>query len=162
LLEGEEVPDVSYGEKEGHKYQNTSGIMASQRKIPSDIPKEDIISSSFTKLDPKEQLREAGPPFSYIGNELVDLHGKWELVSHDVKVLAEKMDDTKISLMERIDSIFEKKVTGAVISIVGGISILYGILIFLQKTSLSSGAIAGLAILGGVLLPASVMYLRKK
>ncbi|MGA2177840.1 MAG: hypothetical protein ABSH38_22930 [Verrucomicrobiota bacterium] len=78
LLQDDEVPQVSYGEKTDHKYQNTRGIIGSQRRIPADIPKNRIVSSSFEKLDPKKQLREAGHPFSYIGTELVQLQGKWE------------------------------------------------------------------------------------
>lgn len=162
LLEGDEVPDIAYGDKDGHKYQNTSGIMASQRRIPADIPKDQIISSSFTKLDPKTQLREAGPPFSYIGNELVDLHGKWELVSHDVKILTEKMDDTKTSLLEKVDSVFEKKITTAVAMIVGAIAVLYGLLTFLQSASVPATAIAALAMFSGIVIPLSLWYVRNK
>ncbi len=152
----------SYGEKDGHKYQNTSGIMASQRKIPADIPKEDIISSSFTKLDPKEQLREAGPPFSFIGNELVELHGKWEVVSHDVKTLTDKLDETKSSLLDKVDSVFEKKITTAVATVVGAIAVLYGLLTFLQSASVPANAIATLAILSGIGIPVYLWYMRKK
>jgi hypothetical protein len=162
LLEGEEVPDVSYGEKPDHKYQNTSGIMVSQRKIPSDIPKEDVISSSFTKLDPKTQLREAGVPFSYIGNELIELHGKWEVVSHDVKTLTEKMDDTKTSLLEKVDSVFEKKITTAVATVVGAIAVLYAILTFLQSASVPANVIAFLALFSGITIPAALWYVRKQ
>ena len=162
LLQGNEVPDISYGEKDEHKYQNTSGIMASQRKIPSDISKDDIISSSFAKLDPKTQLREAGVPFSYIGNELVELHGKWEIVSRDVKTLTEKMDDTKTSLLEKVDSVFEKKITTAVAMIVGAITVLYGLLTFLQSASVPANVIGVLAIFSGIAIPLALWYMRKK
>jgi len=93
LLEKDEVPDVAYGEKPEHTYQNTSGIASSRRKVHADIPKEQIVSSSFLKLDPKVQLREAGHPFTFIGTELTQLEGKFELVSSDVKALERKIDD---------------------------------------------------------------------
>ena len=162
LLEGDEVPDVVYGEKEEHKYQNTSGIMGSQRRIPSDISKEDVICSSFAKLDPKAQLREAGVPFSYIGNELVELHGKWEVVSRDVKTLTEKMDDTKTSIIEKVDSLFDKKIGTAVSMVVGAIAVLYGLVTFMQSASIPATAIAGLAILIGFSLPLGFYWLRKR
>jgi deoxycytidine triphosphate deaminase len=162
LLEGNEVPSVNYGDKPEHKYQNTEGVLSSVRRLPVDIPDQKIVGSSFEKLDPKKQLREAGHPFSYIGSELVSLHGKWEIVSTDVKNLTNKIDEAKSSVLEKVDSIFEKKVTTAVVRIVGAISVLYGILMFLQKTSLSSNAIAILAIIAGVGLPTGLWYLRKR
>ena len=93
LLEGDEVPDVNYGDKPEHKYQNTEGILSSARRLPVDISPQKIVGSSFERLDPKKQLREAGHPFSYISSELVELHGKWELVSSDVKTLTDKIDE---------------------------------------------------------------------
>ena len=98
LLEGDEVPDVHYGEKREHSYHNTSGIKTSQRRIPADLGKEQLVSSSFHKLDPKVQLREAGHPFSYIGTELTQLDGKFEVVSKDVKALEKKIDDVMSAL----------------------------------------------------------------
>jgi deoxycytidine triphosphate deaminase len=92
LLQGEEVPEVPYGEKRADKYQNTSGIMVSQRRLPAEIPKDQMVDSSFHKLDPKIQLREAGHPFSYIGTELMQLQGKFDLVSSDVRALEGKID----------------------------------------------------------------------
>src|SRR5207249_2274639 len=80
LLEGNEVPKTVYGERETDKYQDTSGVLLSRRKIFADAPKDKTISSSFDKIDPKQQLREAGPPFNYVGSELVALQGRFEIV----------------------------------------------------------------------------------
>ena len=60
LLEGNEVPTINYGDKPEHKYQNTEGILSSARRLPVDIPAQKIVGSSYEKLDPKKQLREAG------------------------------------------------------------------------------------------------------
>src|SRR5258708_11915295 len=60
LLEDSEVPDAEYGDGPENKYQNSKGVVSSQRRIPADIPQEKIVTSSFYKLDPKVQLREAG------------------------------------------------------------------------------------------------------
>jgi hypothetical protein len=78
LLEGNEVPQTVYGERQTDKYQDTSGVMVSRRKIFADTPRDKTICSSFDKIDPKRQLNEAGPPYSYIGSELVNLQGKFE------------------------------------------------------------------------------------
>ena len=162
LLEGDEVPDVSYGEKADDKYQNTEGVSGSKRKIPVDIPSSKLVSSSIEKLDPKKQLREAGPPFTHIGTELMQLQGKFELVSTDVKSLTEKIDETKRVLLEKVESIFTDKFLWAASLIVGAISVLYGVLEFLQKTSLTSNTIAALAIIGGIAIPIFMWHLRKK
>jgi hypothetical protein len=92
----------------------------------------------------------------------VDLHGKWELVSHDVKVLTEKMDDTKSSLLDKVDSVFEKKITTAVATVVGAIAVLYGLLLFLQSASVPSMAIAVLAIVLGIGAPTGIWFVRRR
>ena len=84
LLKKTEMPEIPYGERDRDSYQDTTGIIRSVRNIPADIPKDKLVSSSFDKLDPKKQLREAGYPFDHIGTELTSLHGKFEVVSKDV------------------------------------------------------------------------------
>jgi deoxycytidine triphosphate deaminase len=153
LLKGDEVPEVSYGEKPEHKYQNTDGIKLSARRLPVDIPNSKVVSSSFEKLDPKKQLREAGHPFTYIGSELIQLQGKFELVSSGVQALSGKLDETKASLLDKVESIFQKKFLWAVTLFAGIISFLYGALGFLQKTSLTSGGIHVVAACVGIALP---------
>lgn len=159
LLEDNEVPDVAYGEKPEHKYQNTSGIAASQRKIPADIPKEQIVTSSFHKLDPKKQLSEAGHPFSYIGTELTRLQGEFVIVSNDVKAMSGKLDETKNVMLEKVDSLFLKRFIWAVVSFAGIISGFYGILGFLKQTSLTAMTIYSLAVFVGFALPFSYWFL---
>jgi deoxycytidine triphosphate deaminase len=92
LLRGDEVPEKAYGDRGEDKYQHTEGIKLSGRRIPADIPKSKLIGSSVAKLDPKKQLREAGYPFDHIGSELIQLDGKFEMVSRDVASLTEKIE----------------------------------------------------------------------
>lgn len=160
LLEGDEVPDVNYGDRPEHKYQNTEGVLPSARRLPVDIPESKIVSSSAEKLDPKKQLREAGHPFNYIGSELVQLQGKFELVSSGVQALTGKIDETKESLLEKVDSIFQKKFLWAVTLFAGMISFLYGALGFLQqKTTLTTGGIHIVAACFGILFPLAGWFL---
>ena len=131
LLEKDESPDVPYGEGETHTYQDTEGIKLSVRRIPAQISKKSIIGSSFDKLDPKEQLREAGHPFDHIGTELSQLQGKWEIVSSDVRLLkdqfekqtgalsakigeetnaiSKRIDDFRDTFFHRVEALFQKK-----------------------------------------------------
>ncbi len=154
LLEGNEVPDVNYGDKPEHKYQNTEGVLSSARRLPVDIPDNKIVCSSFEKLDPKKQLREAGHPFSYIGSELIQLQGKFDVVSTGVQALTDKIDETKDSLLEKVDSVFQKKFLWAITLFGGMISFFYGALGFLQqKTTLTSGGIHVIAACFGIVLP---------
>ncbi len=148
LLDRDESPDIAYGERETDKYQDTEGIMRSARRIPVDIPKSKVVSSSFDKLDPKKQLREAGYPFDHIGTELTTLHGKFEVVSKDVlllkeqfetrtkelggkiedetKALSEKLGETRKNLLEKVEALFDRKFVRIVGVIIGTIPVMYG------------------------------------
>ena len=184
-LDKEESPDVAYGERDKDTYQNTDGIARSNRRIPADIPKSKIISSSVDRLDPKKQLKEAGYPFDHIGTALIALHGKFELVSSDVRVMKEefaqktselsgkieketntlsnKIEDTKNKLLESADILFDRKFFRTTGIIVGAIPILYGAVVFLQKTSLGGELIAGIAFGVGILIwIVSVLVTRKQ
>jgi len=183
-LDKDESPDVAYGEREKDTYQNTDGIARSNRRIPADIPKSKIVSSSFDQLDPKKQLKEAGYPFDHIGTELIALHGKFELVSADVRVMKEefsqktaelsgkieketstlstKIDDTKTKLIESTDILFDRKFMRTTGIIVGAIPILYGAVAFLQKTALGGDAIAVIAFGVGILIWVVSLLLTRK
>ena len=152
LLEGTEVPDIAYGEKKEDTYQNTSGIAASKRKISTDIPKEHIVSSSFHKLDPTIQLREAGHPFNYIGSELVSLQGKFEMVNSGVAALNTKMDEAKRDLLANVDCIFQNKFLWAGSICVGVVCGLFSIRGFLQP-HLTQNEIAILALGFAIAVP---------
>jgi len=165
LLEGNEVPDINYGDKSEHKYQNTAGVLSSVRRLPVDIPEHNIVCSSLDKQDPTKQLREAGHPFNFIGSELIKLHGNFELVSSGVKALTEKMDETKNSLLEKVDSIFQRKFLWAISLFAAIISFLYGTVGFVhQRTTLTSGTIYLLALVLGVVVPIFVwfVFVRRK
>jgi deoxycytidine triphosphate deaminase len=173
-LDRDESPDTAYGDRDKDSYQNTDGIARSTRRIPADLPKSKIVSSSFDRLDPKKQLTEAGYPFDHIGTELISLHGKFETVFADVRVmkdefaqktselsgkieketstLSTKIDDTKHSLLESADVLFDRKFFRTTGIIIGAIPILYGAVAFLQKTSLGGGLIAGIACGVGLLI----------
>lgn len=172
LLEGDEVPDSAYGERPGDKYQNTKGVLLSARRVPADIPKDKIVASSFEKLDHKKQLKEAGYPFSHIGSELMQLQGKFELVSTDVRVMKETFDDRtgelskkietetaavlerleehRTSLKEHAESLFSRKFGAVVGTIIGAITLLFGIWGALQAGKLKAEWAVPALILSGV------------
>jgi deoxycytidine triphosphate deaminase len=183
-LDKEESPELEYGKRNKDSYQNTQGIARSNRRIPADIPRARIVSSSVDRIDPKKQLKEAGYPFDHIGTELMALHGKFELVSSDVRVmkdeftqktgelavkmeketntLSTKIDDTKNSLLEKADVLFDRKFYRTTGIIVGAIPVLYGIVAFLQKTQLGGESIASIALgLGVVVWLLSYVMTRK-
>jgi deoxycytidine triphosphate deaminase len=156
-LDKDESPEVAYGEREKDSYQNTQGIARSSRRIPADIPKSKIVSSNIDRIDPKKQLKEAGYPFDHIGTELMALHGKFELVSADVRVMKEeftqktaelsskieketstlstKIDDTKNTLLENAGNLFDRKFYRITGIIIGAIPVLYAAGSFVEKSS---------------------------
>jgi deoxycytidine triphosphate deaminase len=172
ILEENEVPKIPYGERDGDSYQDAEKISHSTRRIPAQIPKSKLISSSFDKLDPKKQLQQAGYPFDHIGRELTDLHGKFEVVSTDVRMmrdefkerttelskkiqletgtLSEKIEELRKSLLESVDFIFQRKFLRIAGLIIGAIPVMYGGVTFLQKTSLSNQSIAFISTIVGI------------
>jgi deoxycytidine triphosphate deaminase len=174
LLDPDESPDVAYGERETDKYQDTEGVMRSARRIPVDIPKSKVISSSFDKLDPKKQLREAGYPFDHIGTELTTLHGKFEVVSKDVlllkdqfetrtkelsgkieeetRSLSEKLEESRKNILEKVETLFDRKFVRIVGVIIGAIPVMYGGVTFLQEKKLEMSTISFLTFLIGVVI----------
>ncbi len=143
LLEGDEVPEIPYGERDEDKYMDTVGIARSTRQIPADLPESKIIKSSYTKMDPKVRLREAGYPFDHIGTELYKFDGKFEIITTDVKALTdkiqketetltEKIEGSHKSTLETVESILEKKIFLVARNIVGALVTIYGMLQFLQ------------------------------
>lgn len=132
-----------------------------------------MIASTFGQLDPKKQLREAGYPFDHIGTELMNLHGKFEVVSADVRVmkqefqertgelastierethtLSERLEDARKSVLDRVEALFDKKFYRVIGVIIGAVPIMYGGVVFLQQ-SLSGVAVAYVAVLAGVVV----------
>jgi deoxycytidine triphosphate deaminase len=163
LLEGLEIPRAVYGERETDKYQDTSGVLVSRRKIFADTPADKTISSSFDKIDPKTQLREAGPPFNYVGSELVALQGKFEIVSRNFSELSQKIETETSSVVgkieelkkwtvEQIDHIFSRKFGMVVGTLIGGFTIMYGVLQFIKGFSPSPAFLTTVALLVGVVI----------
>ena len=103
-LEEDEVPDVLYGEGQRDSYQDSEGIVPSARMIPADIPDRLVVRRTERKIDPTKQLLEAGYPFSHIGTELINLHGKFEIVSKDVLLLKEEFGRVETSLEGKIET----------------------------------------------------------
>lgn len=172
LLEGDEAPEIPYGDRPTDQYQDSEGIVRSTRQLPADIPKHKIVSSGFEKLDPKRQLREAGYPFDHIGTELTTLHGKFELVSKDVlllkdqfesrtrelstkietetRSLSDKLEDSRKTLLERVETLFDRKFLRIAGIIIGAIPIMYGGVVFLQGVKLGGNVVAFICVVVGV------------
>ena len=174
LLDKDESPEVPYGGRTNDSYQDTSGIARSMRKIPVDIPKSKLVASSFHKLDPKVQLREAGYPFAHIGTELMSLDGRIEIVSSDLRAikddfrrttselaqkieketggLSKAIEDHGVRLLEKVESLFQSKFIWIVSIIICAMPVLYGALSFLQETSIGSKSISVISILVGMVI----------
>lgn len=174
LLAQGERPEKPYGDRPADSYQDASGITRSARLIPADIPKNKIVSSSFKEVDPKKQLREAGYPFDHIGTELTNLHGKFEVVSTDVRLMKDefqrtaddlsnkiqsettalsgKVEDARKSVLESVEALFDRKFLRVVGVIIGAIPIMYGGVSYLQGTTLGGNAVAFIAMAGGVVV----------
>jgi hypothetical protein len=172
-LDEDEKPEVPYGSRDGDRYQDSDGIARSGRRLPADIPKKKLVSSTFSQLDPKKQLREAGYPFDHIGTELMNLHGKFEVVSADVRVmkqefqertgelaskieretntLSARLEDARKSVLERVEALFDKKFYRVIGVIIGAVPIMYGGVVFLQQ-SLSGTAVAYVAVVAGIVV----------
>jgi deoxycytidine triphosphate deaminase len=186
-LEGTELPDVKYGDKADHKYQNSEGIVPSARQLPVDIPKERIVSSSRDKLDAKRQLREAGYPFDHISSELVQLDGKFEMVSREVAGLTkeietrtgaikertdtilvklqesqQKMEDNRKGLEEHAEHLFSKKFNAVVGILIGAITTIYGLSVFLQKLKTNQVLTGALAVVAGIAILAITLILTRR
>jgi deoxycytidine triphosphate deaminase len=185
LLEGEEIPEIPYGGRESDNYQNTKGIKRSSRHIPVDIPKNKLVGSSVDKLDPSKQLREAGYPFDHISTELTILHGKFEVVTNDVLLLKEqlkdqtnqlrdkiseetdrlsaKVDESQKTALEKVESLFDRKFLSIAGAILGCLSIMYGIVTFLQGHGITGTALGWVALIAGfgVLLVVFLLARRK-
>ncbi len=99
----EEQPEKFYGEHAQDHYQGTIGIKESARMIPADIPERLLVRRTQRKLDPIKQLTQAGYPFNHIGTELVELQGKFEIVSKDVALVKNGFDSLQKVLGEKIE-----------------------------------------------------------
>jgi deoxycytidine triphosphate deaminase len=184
-LDGEaEAPEVLYGDRDKDSYQDTQGILRSSRKIPTDIPKSKLVKSSFGQIDPRRQLREAGYPFDHISTELANLHGKFELVSTDVRYMKEefqkrtnelsekiahetsaltaKVDEAKQSVLEKVEHLFNDKFSRIVGILLGSFPLMYAGLSF-ARGHLSTDAIGFIALLlGTVILTMTVVLARRR
>jgi deoxycytidine triphosphate deaminase len=174
VLDEDESPDLAYGERSRDSYQDATGIARSARSIPADIPKSKILSSSLDRIDPKKQLREAGYPFDHIGTELTTLHGKFEVVSTDMRMMKEefsrrttelsdkiasetsalsvKIQETRESLLEKVEALFDRKFSVVAGVIIGAIPLVYGAVNYLQGTGLRGNTVAFIAMICGALI----------
>lgn len=183
-LDKDESPDLAYGERPKDSYQGAEGIRRSTRSIPADIPKSKIVSSSFDRLDPKKQLKEAGYPFDHIGTELTTLHGKFEVVSTDVRMmkdefnrrttelsekiasetttLASKLEETKERVLERVEALFDRKFLVVAGVIIGAIPLIYGGVCYLQGTGLGGNTVAFIAMVTGAAIMLGTYLLARR
>jgi deoxycytidine triphosphate deaminase len=170
----DESPEVLYGGRPDDSYQDMKGISRSTRRIPADIPKNKLVSSSFAQLDPKKQLREAGYPFDHIGTELITLHGKFEVVSTDVRLMREefqrrtgelsdkihsetnslsiKLEEMRKNLLDTVEHLFDRKFLRIVGIIIGAIPIMYGGVSFLHGAGLGGNVVSFIAVVVGVVV----------
>jgi deoxycytidine triphosphate deaminase len=184
LLDGDEVPEVPYGARPTDMYQDSEGIVRSARRIRADIPGDRIVSSSFDKLDPKKQLREAGHPFDHIGTELVNLDGKFEVVSRDVLLLktqfqdrttelkekieketttlAGKLDKTQDHILDRVELLLDRRLYTLIGSLIGIIALLYAGITFLHQRNVSTDILVSVATIIGVAALIVVFILYRK
>jgi deoxycytidine triphosphate deaminase len=102
-LSDNEKPDKFYGDDKQDHYQGTSGIKESTRLIPADIPERHVVRRTQRKIDPIKQLTQAGYPFNHIGTELIELQGKFEVVSRDVAAMNTVFADFKRDLGDKIE-----------------------------------------------------------
>ena len=183
-LDKDESPNLAYGERPKDSYQGTEGIRRSTRSIPADIPKSKIISSSFDRLDPKKQLKEAGYPFDHIGTELTTLHGKFEVVSTDVRMMKEefsrrttelsekivsetttlagKLEETKELVLEKVEALFDRKFSVVAGVIIGAIPVVYGGVCYLQGAGLGGNTVAFIAMVAGVAIMLGTYLLARR
>jgi deoxycytidine triphosphate deaminase len=174
LLEGGETPELLYGEREDDRYQHTQGIVRSKRKIPASIPKRQLVASSVEKLDPAKQLREAGYPFDHISTELTTLHGKFEVVSSDVRLLeqkiaeeaknlSKKVDDSHATALEKVEHLFDRKFVSIAGTTLGCISLMFAAVTFLRDQGVEGAALGWVAMIAGfgLLLVVYLMARRK-
>jgi len=174
VLENDEVPESPYGERAADYYQNTEGIKRSARRLPADIPKAKIVSSSFDQLDPKKLLREAGYPFDHIGTELTALQGKFEVVSKDVlllkdqfertsnelagkieaetRTLSGKVEESGKSILEKVELLFDRKFLRVGGIVIGAVPIMYGGVTYLQGTGLGGNVVSFIAMVAGAII----------
>lgn len=184
LLEEDETPEVAYGDEDKHRYQDTDGIKLSSRRIPAQITKDSIISSSVKKIDPKKQLAEAGYPFNHIGTELIQLHGKFEVVSKDVVLLKDQfenlenslskkihdetsaiynhLNDLKSSILDKVESVFQVKFIWLLGILIGAASMMCAAYKYIQSRGVCSDTIAAIAfVVGLVIIVATAVIVRK-
>ena len=171
-LSGDEIPSFEYGDRDKDSYQNSDGIAHSTRNIPAHIPKNKLRKSSIEKIDPKKQLKEAGYPFNYIGTELTELQGKFELVSKDVllikdefskttNLLAKRIDDTKDNLLLNVQALFKDNFLKIAGIILGAIPIFLGLFKLIQKTELNNNVQSICLILfGGIVIMVAFIITR--
>ena len=165
LLENGEVPEQVYGQRNDDQYQKTQGFARSKRQISANIPKSKLIGSSNKKLDPAKQLHEAGYPFSHIGTELMNLDGKFEVVSNEVlllkdaiqdeaKALSRKVDDSQAAALEKVEHLFDRKFVGISLMGLGCISLMFAAVTFLRERGFTGTALGWVALIPGLGLPA--------
>lgn len=174
LLDEDESPDITYGERNGDKYQDSEGIRRSTRRIPASLSKNKVVGSSREKLDPKKYLSEAGYPFNHISTELVELHGKFEVVSTEVKLLKDGLDKGNRALsekieaetkrvtgrledftrhcFERVESIFDRKFLRVIGTIVAAVPAMYALYVVLKGTTLGDSVMAAFAAVAAVVI----------
>lgn len=155
LLEGDEKPGKSYGERERDTYQESDGIQHSSRQIPAQIAENKKVKSSLDKSNPVQQLKEAGYPFNHISTELIELQGDIATVSKDfgnlkreidhlsdkidkeTKTLTDKIQEGQKNLMEKVDNLFSKKFNKSVGIIIGSLTLIASVFFYFLESDVN-------------------------
>jgi deoxycytidine triphosphate deaminase len=99
-----ETPKVPYGDRSTDSYQGSEGIVRSARKVPADLDDGSVVRATRVKIDPRIQLREAGPPFSHVDTVLREFDGKLQVVSQSVEYITERIKEQNEQLRGKIDT----------------------------------------------------------
>lgn len=91
---------------------------------------------------------------------MTDLHGKFEVVSNDVmlitdkigkeaKSLSDKVDESQKTVLEKVESLFDRKFLTAIGGINACASMMYGAITFLQSHGVTGRSLGIITVIGG-------------
>lgn len=83
-------------------------------------------------------------------------------IEKETNTLSTKIDDTKNNLLESADILFDRKFYRITGIIVGALPVLYGVVAFLQKTSLRGELVAAIAFGVGIVIWVVSYFMTRK
>jgi deoxycytidine triphosphate deaminase len=91
-LSAGERPDFQYGHRSSDYYQGSSGLKASGRQLPAQIPDGLIKRQTRRPADAAKRIHEYGPPLSWVGDELDTITRQFQLLKTEVEGFIPKME----------------------------------------------------------------------